>query len=366
MKRQDGHAMMIGGDREQVVAQIADLYIERRDVLRASGSKRGITISAPTNDEVAEISQAVRARLKQRGEVAADEVVYRAVDQRGQTYDLAIAAGDKLRLFRRTWGAVDGRLCEIGNNGDIVEVLGQSIDRVRLRTKDGRIADVEWRRLADQETGRLLLGFGHALTIDAAQGITSDEHINALPRGTSGVTGFTSYVAESRSRGTTWTAIAEAAVYEAERHRQALGDITPITRDDLWARAAENMSKKPYKSLATDLLNAVRQNREDAVDTFIACSHAMEWAQIKNPDVARAAVKRIRAEAVNEALSRHLTALDHAAEQNAGALRDTLQAHEAREHLRALLAEAKAAKRQIDIAAENGQAAGASAAGPSI
>ena len=364
MKREDGHAMMVGGDREQVIAQIADLYIERRDILRASGSKRGVTISAPTNDDVAEISQAVRARLKQRGEVAAEEVVYRAVDQRGQTYDLAIAAGDKLRLFRRTWGAVDGKQCEIGNNGDVVEVLGQSIDGVRLRTKDGRIADVQWRRLADQETGRLLLGFGHALTIDAAQGITSDEHINALPRGTSGVTSFTSYVAESRSRGTTWTVIAEAAVYEAERHKQALGDITPITRDDLWARVAEDMSKKPYKSLATDLLNAARQNREDTVDTFIACSHAIEWAQVRNPEFGQAAVKRIRAEAVNEALGRHLTALDHAADQNAGALRDTFQAREAIEHLRALTAEAKAAKRSIDAAAASGPAPGTRSAGP--
>jgi hypothetical protein len=364
MKREDGHALMVGGDREQVIAQIADLYIERRDILRASGSKRGITISAPTNDDVAEISQAVRARLKQRGEVAAEEVVYRAVDQRGQTYDLAIAAGDKLRLFRRTWGAVDGKQCEIGNNGDVVEVLGQSIDGVRVRTKDGRIADVQWRRLADQETGRLLLGFGHALTIDAAQGITSDEHINALPRGTSGVTSFTSYVAESRSRGTTWTVIAEAAVYEAERHKQALGDITPITRDDLWARVAEDMSKKPYKSLATDLLNAARQNREDTVDTFIACSHVLESAQIQNPEFGRAAVKRIRAEAVNEALGRHLTALDHAADQNAGALRDTFQAREAIEHLRALTAEAKAAKRSIDAAAASGPTPSTRATGP--
>jgi len=353
MKREDGHAMMVGGDREQVIARIADLYIERRDVLRASGSKRGITISAPTNDDVAEISQAVRARLKQRGEVAAEEIVYKAVDQRGQTYDLAIAAGDKLRLFRRTWGNAEGKQREIGNNGDIVEVLGQSLDGVRLRTKDGTIADVAWRRLADQETGRLLLGFGHALTIDAAQGITSDEHINALPRGTSGVTSFTSYVAESRSRGTTWTLIAEAAVYEAERHSQALGDITPITRDDLWARAAEDMSEKRYKSLATDLLDATRQARDDAVDTFISCSHAIEVAQMQNPEFGRDAVKRLRAQAVNEALSSHMMALDHAVEQNAAALRETLQAHEAMEHLRGLHAEAKAAKRQIDKAAEN-------------
>ena len=36
------------------------------------------------------------------------------------------------------------------------------------------------------ETGRLLLGFGHALTISAAQAITFDEHINALLRGVQG------------------------------------------------------------------------------------------------------------------------------------------------------------------------------------
>jgi hypothetical protein len=183
---------------------------------------------------------------------------------------------------------------------------------------------------------------------------------------TSGVTSFTSYVAESRSRGTTWTVIAEAAVHEAERHKQALGDITPITRDDLWARVAEDMSKKPYKSLATDLLDAARENREEALDTFLACSHAIAWAQAQNPDSGREAVKRIRAEAVNAALGRHLTALDHAADQNAGMLRETLQAQEAMQHLRSLAAEAKAAKRSIDIAAESRPSPGPRSAGPGI
>jgi hypothetical protein len=354
MKREQGHAFLVGGDREQVVARIAELYIERRDVLRATGSKRGISISAPTNDDAAEISQAVRRRLKERGEIAAGEVVYKAIDQRGQTYDLAIAAGDKLRLFRRTWGTAEGKKQEIGNNGDVVEVLGQSLTGMRLRTKDGRIAEVEWRRVADDATGRLLLGFGHALTIDSAQGITSDEHINALPRGTSAVTGFTSYVAESRSRGTTWTVISEAALYEAERHRQALGDITPITKDDLWARAAEDMSKKPYKPLATDLLNAARQNRADAVDIFIASNHAIETAQMDNPDFGRDAMKRFRAQAVNEGLARHMSALDHAMEQNAAELRDAFQARETMEHLRALRAEAAATKRRIDAISDDG------------
>ena len=68
MKRADGHAMMVGGDRDQVVARIADLYIARRDHLLASGSKRGVTVSAPTNDDVAEISQAIRERLTESAE----------------------------------------------------------------------------------------------------------------------------------------------------------------------------------------------------------------------------------------------------------------------------------------------------------
>jgi hypothetical protein len=192
-----------------------------------------------------------------------------------------------------------------------------------------------------------MLGFGHALTIDAAQGITSDEHINALPRGTSGVTSFTTYVAESRSKGTTWTVVSEGAVYEAERHRQALGDITPITRDDLWARVAEDMSRKPYKALGIDLLAAARQDREAAIDTFIACYHAMEKAQVDDPDVGPKVVQRIRAQAVDDSLGRHIVALGHALQENAALLRDWATAREAAAHLRALQAEAAKARHDM-------------------
>ena len=64
LKQQDGHAWLVGGDRGQVVAQIADHYLLRRDLLMGSGDTRGVTISAPTNDDVAEISRAVRERLR--------------------------------------------------------------------------------------------------------------------------------------------------------------------------------------------------------------------------------------------------------------------------------------------------------------
>jgi len=346
-KRADGHAVMAGGDREQVVARIADLYISRRDVLVASGGKRGITVTAPTNDDAAEISQAIRARLRDRGEIGADEQSFRAIDQRGTTYDLPIAVGDRLRLYRRTWGKIDGRNREIGSNGDIVEVLGQDARGLRLRNRHGDIADVEWRRLKDQATGRLFLGLGHALTIDAAQGITSDEHINALPRGTSGVTAFTTYVAESRSRGTTWTVISEAAVHEAERHQRALGDATPITREDLWARAARDMSEKPYKALGIDLLAAARRDRERARDDYMACHQQLEAAELKDPEFGARAFQRLRSLAINASLGRHLAALDHALQENGATIGEMTQCREAASHLRALRAEAAAAESQI-------------------
>ena len=343
MKRADGHAMLAGGDRDQVVAQIADLYVARRDILIGSGSRRGISVSAPTNEDAADISLAIRKRLKERGEIGTNERVYDAVDQNGREYSLPIATGDRVRLFRRTWGEVGGRMKQVGNNGDVVEILSQSHQGLRVRTKDGEVAAIEWRRLADIGSSRLLLGFGHALTIDAAQGLTSDEHINALPRGTGGVTAFKTYVAESRSRGTTWTVISEGALLEAERHRQALGDVTPITKEDLWARAALDMSQKPYKALGIDLKAAALHDRERAIDTFIACHQIMERAQLADPDAGPKALQRLQAAAVNENLSRHIKALTHAMEENATLLADTVQGAEATRHIRRMQGEAKAA-----------------------
>jgi len=85
MKREDGTATMVGGDHDQVVGRIADLYMQRRDHLRASGSGRQVTVSVPTNEDVADVSRAIRERRKARGEIGANEVAYKAVDQRGET-----------------------------------------------------------------------------------------------------------------------------------------------------------------------------------------------------------------------------------------------------------------------------------------
>lgn len=312
MKREDGTAKLVGGDHDEVLGAIADFYMTRRDILLASGAKKGITMSALTNQDAADLSQAVRVRMRARGELGDDERIVKAVDQRGEQYDIAIATGDKVRLYRRTFGKIDGKNGYIGNNGDIVEVLGFTANGIRLKAADGREADIEWRRLKDDKTGRTLVGFGHAMTIDAAQGMTSDEHINALPRGVGSMTGFTAYVAESRARSTSWTMVADGATFEAVRNKRALGDLAPVTSEQLWDHVAAAMASKPYKALGMDLAALVREDRARAVETLMRAGHLSETMKAAGQSLGREVRMRQQAEAVQQYIPKHIAALDAA------------------------------------------------------
>ena len=346
MKRQDGTARFIGGDQDQVIGRIADFYMQRRDALTAAGSKGGITVSAPTNADTADLSRAIRDRMQVRGELRNDEQVYEAIDQRGEHYAIPIATGDKLRLFRRTWAKINGKGGSIGNNGDIVEVVGRMANGLVLRDKAGRLGEVEWKRLEHKATGRLLVGFGHAMTIDAAQGITSDEHINALPRGTAGMTGFTAYVAESRARGTTWTMISDVATFDAVRSRRALGDLTPIKAEDMWSKVAEDMAAKPYKALGMDLMQAAREDRDLAVRSFMAAGHRVETMELQGRSIGREARDRMQAEAVRKSIPALIASLDHAIAAAETTLTGPLSDREG--HLRSLRIDAELSRREMD------------------
>ncbi len=284
--------------------------------------RHGVTISALTNQDAADISRAVRERMKARGELGGDEIVHQAVDQRGETYDLPIARGDKVRLFRKTWGRIGGEGPGfIGSNGDVVEVLGQSAEELRLRNADGQVADVAWNVLKDLHGDRLLLGFGHALTIDSAQGITSGEHINALPRGTAGITAFKSYVAESRHVSQVWTILSEAVAFEAVRCSRALGDKDPITPEHLWAQIAKDMSQKPYKSLAGDLVAAIERGQEADVDRFIRTEHRVFTQEEAGRDHGTELRARLRGQELRRVLQQHIGPLTAALDRREEAIR---------------------------------------------
>lgn len=357
MKREDGTAMMVGGDHDQVLARIADHYIARRDSLRANGSKGGITISALTNQDVADISRAVRERLKARGEVHGPERRIAAIDQRGEIYEMEVAAGDRVRLYGRTFGRAEGsgRTTFVGSNGDVVEVVDHSDAGLRVRTRDGTIAAIGWDRLRDSKTGRTRLGFGHALTIDAAQGITSDEHINALPRGIGNVTGFTAYVAESRARGTTWTMIADGATFEAVRNRRAIGDITPIDEKEVWDYVAASMATKPYKALGMDLQASVELERRRAAESLIRVGRLQEELALQGRDRGREIRDRIQADQVRKHLPKHIAALDAAL---AASIRHNAAFSVGEDHLRSARIDAERARRDIAAALRRAQTPG--------
>ena len=348
MKRADGTAFLAGGDQDQVIRQIADLYIERRDHLRAAGSKRGVTISTLTNDDAADISRVVRRRLQERGEISRDEKQYQAQDANGRTFEISIAQGDTLRLFRRTHARFGNLFGAIGNNGNIVTVTGVSDRGLTLRSHKGKEGEVEWRRLSDPKSGRLLVGFGHTLTVDSAQGITSGEHINALPRGSAGISSFKGYVAESRATGLTWTVVSEAAVHEAEKRSRALGDPTPVTADDLWKRIGRDMSTKPYKALGSDLARKARHDRDAAISGFIERSHRMEMVEREGRGDA---VRRwFQVTAMREQLSRFVPALTEAVRRNMADL--GAAAAGANAHLTGMKTDAEGAAKRLDEVVE--------------
>jgi hypothetical protein len=334
MKRDDGTAILVGGDFDQVAAKIADFYVSRRDILTAAGSKRGVTISAPTNEDAAAISMAIRMRLKARGEIGADETVHRAIAPRGakepHAFDLPIATGDHLRLYRYTWAKIDGKEGPIGYNGHVVKVMGKTAGGLLLQNAKGQIGEVEWRRLTDPVTKRLMLGFGYALTIDAAQGVTSDEHIDALPRGSAGITAFKAYVAESRARGTTWTMISEAAVHEAERRSRALGDAKPIEAEDLWKRIAADLAAKLYKSLALDLVEACRRTGERSIDSFLEQGRKFHRRPDDSRELGRKARERVRSKRAEEVVAPRIADLAAEVERNAALSREAKEKIESR------------------------------------
>jgi hypothetical protein len=289
MKREDGTARLLEGDTDQVVRQIADLYIERRDALKAQDPTYRVTITTLTNAEAADISRAIRERLKARGEIGTDEANYKAVGYRGEKpefFDLPIATGDRLRMYRKTVARIDGKRATIGNNGDIVEVIRKTSAGLVLRNARGQTAEIDWRWLSDPKTGRLLLGFGHAFTIDAAQGMsTKGEHINALPHGTAATSAFKTYTAESRATGRTHTLISKAAVHAAVQRSRSLGDVTPMTEEDLWKEVAKDASEKPYKALALDIIGKARRQHHRAVQTGLSNHNRIETANAERQDL---------------------------------------------------------------------------------
>lgn len=175
--------------------------------------------------------------------------------------DLPLAIGVRLRLFARTQASFGGEGGNIGHNGSVVEV--EEIDPARglqVRNAKGTSGFVRWDSLRDTgaDGGRIRLTYGDVISIDAIQSATSTEHLNVLPGGSAEVQSFKAYVAQSCARETTFLVVADGAERSEILARRALGNVDPISEDNVWANIARNLARQPEKELATDLVDRAR------------------------------------------------------------------------------------------------------------
>jgi hypothetical protein len=264
LKREDGTARLIAGDYQQVVDGIAALWAERR-AANANDPTYSLSVSAPTNQDARAIGAAIREHRRAAGELGPDQVVLSACDQVGKTYDLPLAVGDRVRLFARTNAMCADRSRGIlGNNGSVLEVRAIGAAGVTLRNAAGREGRVAWGTLRDRESGRIKLSYGDVLTIDATQGLTSTEHIEAMPGGTRAVNAYKAYTSGSRHRRATFLVTADGAERREIMGRRPLGDMRPIRKSDVWLNMGRNLSRQPEPDSALGFLARAHEVRRGA------------------------------------------------------------------------------------------------------
>ncbi len=265
VKRGNGTAQIVSGGYREAVEHVAALWKAR---VEANAHDPGftLTVSAPTNSDARALGTAIREQRRQMGQIGADQVKVDAQDQTGARFELALAAGDRVRLFDRARASFGGgKAGNIGSNGSVLEVRGTDAEGVTLRNVHGSEGKVRWDTLRDQASGRIRLTYGDVLSIDAMQGATSTEHINAMPAGTKPVNGFKGYVAESRHRQATWLVVSDGAERQEVASRRPLGDPRPVREADVWANMARNLSRQPEKASALAFLGRAKDVRRGTV-----------------------------------------------------------------------------------------------------
>jgi phage/plasmid primase-like uncharacterized protein len=326
-KRADGTAELVPGGYREAVERVADLYIERR---RATADRQDyrISISAPTNFDAHEIARLVRERRREMGEVGPNLARIAVTDGQGNGRTLDLAVGDRVRLFAQARGVFTDetgrrRTAVVGDNGTVLEVLG--IDRnngMRVRAESGKESFVPWEALRDRsgDSKRPMLAYGEVLTIDTAQGITSHEHISAMPAGSSAVTSGKAYVQGSRHTARHYlVGSAGAETREAESRRMSgLPKLAPVeSTEAAWANMTRNLARITEKDSALAMLEqtavASRRDNVKALQKALRTHEAREVAGMSATTVR----ERQTADAVREAVPAMAEGVVAVAEQQA-------------------------------------------------
>ncbi len=151
--------------------------VERWDRERIAAPDRSRIILTHTNDEVRELNEAARDRMREAGQLG-DDVLVKA--ERGNRM---FAAGDRIMFLRNERGH------EV-KNGTLATIEKVSPEHIAVRTDDGRSVAFDTKDYAHVD-------HGYAATFHKAQGMTVDRaHVLATP----GMDRHSAYVGMTRHR----------------------------------------------------------------------------------------------------------------------------------------------------------------------
>lgn len=268
LKRADRTARLVPGGYREAVEAAATLWQERRRA-NAHDDAYALTVSAPTNADARAIGAEIRKLKRAAGELSADRVVLQACDQNGASYDLPLAVGDRVRLFDRVNASFEGRSRgNIGNNGSVLEVLAIDAAGLTLRSAQDRVGKVAWDSLRDRTSGKIRLSYGDVLTVQAAQGITSTEHILAMPGGSRAVDAYVAYTGGSRHRRASYLVASDGAERKEIAGRRPLGDARLVREADVWANMARNLARQAEAPSALGFLERAHLVHQGAAESL--------------------------------------------------------------------------------------------------
>lgn len=247
----------------------------------STGERPGYTVgvSAPTNAEAREIGAAIRQKRQEAGEVGPTLRTIRATDNDGARYDMTLAKGDRVRLFRNTNARfADGTHGSIGRNASVLTVEDVGKAGITLRTDKDRVGFVRWETLAREGGAELApgevrtpdmrpkLSSGNAMTLSAVQGRTDDDHIAVSLNGSRQIDAHGALVGASRNRDQAYRVFSEAAERQAIFRASAKGRFPQITPNDVFRNIAANLSRRSEKSSALSLMDRLHDKRHESVD----------------------------------------------------------------------------------------------------
>jgi hypothetical protein len=351
VRRKDANGTLdiVPGGYREAIEHVAELWKERHNVNRDRPGY-SISVSAPTNAQAHDISLAIRERRKNLGEIAADKIMVRATDGDGlANYDLVLAEGDRVRLFKRMNVKFSGSdtVGNIGRNGTVLSVIAVRDEGLVLRNPGGREGVVAWSSLRDERSGRIQLAYGDALTTNTAQGTTVTEHIHAIPAGSRLVSAFGAYTSGSRHREQSFIVTSEGAERAEIIARRPLGDRREIMRGDIVNNVIRNLSQQPIKEAALDMLDRAAAVRRGTIQAGQTSLQSMEARAVDRQN-ASAVRTRFMNRRIGQALEVRLPGLVERLRRHHEAMARVVQAGTAMVERLAAIARHRAMKRRAE------------------